>query len=247
MRIPGSISNFAARVYANSRTTNTVFQMLKNGSTIGNGVTFGSTATGYTEDSGLSPAVAMALDDTLSIRLTTGTGTQSIQWTVTPILFEPTNDEFQCGVTSEGIAVAAGTTRYFPLIGECSNVTTTEDYAKAKVPFAMTVDRFRAYMLSNSLTGGDTATLNIRVNGSTVRTITWAAGVTGAGTPSDSSAVSLFQGDEVNYSLVCTGASGSVTFMSSTFRGVASAVANSPDMMGSYRGVLRGASRGIAA
>lgn len=220
MRVAGNLTQFGVRAFTNARTTDTVFQLQKAGVDIGSGVTFGSGVTGYIEDAGLGTPVAVAVDDYLSIRATTLTGTQILELTCAATTIVPTVDEFQCGVSSNGTVVSAGTTRYFPIMGEGVNAVTVDGNAKMKAPFTMGLDRFRGYIRANSLTGGETATLNIRVNGTIERSIVWTAPATGESSPSDSSELVVSVDDELDYSFVCTGGSGSAQLMNVVFRAV---------------------------
>ena len=223
MRIAGTITGFAGRMFTNTRSTDCSLCLQKAGSDIGTACTWAGGATGYVEDAGYGSPVSFAVDDYINVRATGGSGAGTAEYTVCPTTVDPTDDEFQCGVSGNGTVVNAGLTRYFPIVGECVNVTATDGNAKLVAPFDMTLDRFRGYIRANSLSAAETATMNIRVNGTPVRTITWTSGgspATGEAFASDTSALDVAEGDDLDVSFVTTGASGSAQFMNLTFRGV---------------------------
>lgn len=225
----GTVTAFAQRVFSNLRVTDTTFALQLNGSDIGSGVTFSSLEIGYEEDPGYGTPVAVVNGDYLSLRTTTSTGTLLMEVTTPMVTFNPTTStNFQIGVTSgAGLVVTQGTTRYFPVMGDLTVVTTVDGNAEMMVPFNMSLDRCRGYIRANSLGGGQTLTVSLRVDGSAVRTMTWSSGSGAAeATFSDSTAVSLTAGQEVDFVATATAGSGTAQLMNVECRGVDQATAS---------------------
>lgn len=220
IKVDGVITHFGVRVFANGRSTDTTFHLMLNGAAIGSGITFAGGATGFDEDDGLGTPVAVANGDYLAVRIVTGTGTGTIEWTVTPVTITPTANEWMAGVSSgAGLTVNQGVTTYIVPIGDLTSTSTTDGNAKVKAPFAMTLDRFRGYVRANNLNTAPGFAANIRVNGVTQQSLTWAAG-SGAAEATNANSISVAAGDDIDIQLVAAGGTGSAQLMNIEFRGV---------------------------
>lgn len=161
-RAPGDFSNFYINLSANTKTTNTVAGLLKNGSAGNNIVTIGAGATGTFEDT--TPHTdTVASGDTISAYITTGTGAGSATWQRCGAMFRGTGSKTDLGAHTTGANSRATTNdTYGHLTGRFGSLSnTTEALAQDVVPFPCRLSNFRVTAgIVNS-----TNTFKIRING----------------------------------------------------------------------------------
>lgn len=134
MRAAGTFRNLYVYVSANARTTATTFHGYKNGAATSQTVSVGSTATGVFED--VTNADDMAVGDTYTARMVTGTGTGSITVQVLGISWESTEGKgLLVAHRPDGVSVATASTFYQAAVSPMvMNATESAAHANAGVP-----------------------------------------------------------------------------------------------------------------
>lgn len=197
-----ALSNLYVTVDANSRSTNTAFRVRVNGGNGNQTVTFAAAETGAKEDT--SNTDALADGDAFGWAMTTGTGGGSIN-PYSMVCVSETADRRHYMNAGNTSGEAYSTTDYSGLSGGL-DTNTTEAQAQTRVPFAGTLSGLRAYAAAN--TSSSSSTVNARVEGATVDTITFGVGETGL---KESSGAVAFADDDLLGFQIAQGGTGSIT------------------------------------
>lgn len=218
IKVAQTVGNLSVQAFTNLRTTNTVFTIRKNNvddTTLT--LTFGNLETGIKEDA--TGTVSYAVDDYLSYRSLTSTGSEVMEVTNLMVKAVSSSTAFQFGAMGIQV-VPAGSTEYVPAAGTMVSSTTTESNSQGAVPFGFTMSKFRGYARVNTTTANSTA--DWRKNGSTVATLTWASGEVGEKEDA-STTVAVNSGDALNIRLI-----GGATGTSIEFNGFTALAAEAP-------------------
>lgn len=207
----GTFKHFFANVTANTHTTATsTFSLRKNASATGcPNVVYAATETGFKEDTSTTIAVSDADNCNFSIVTAANAGTTTVTWTTMSIGFETTNSKFQNYSNVNSVAVAFNTTTYCP-IDSAVVFDTTESLKEVTSRLgSVNVTELLADVSANNINTGN-STIDFRVNRQgNYFTLTYAASETGTKTSAGSH--SIADGDEINYRVVTSGASGNLT------------------------------------
>lgn len=176
VRQAATFSKYQQSVFTNARTTDTTFRVRVNGSNGNQVLTFTSTETGHKEDATNSETLADG--DLICYGITTGTGSESMEFTQSAILVTNSAQGFEMGVAGVQSIAAGGATEYIPVAGTSDVSTATEANVKGDMPFAFKITSIRGYFRTNGITA-DTF-VRLRKNGSTLLSLTWASTETGA-------------------------------------------------------------------
>lgn len=152
-------------------------------------------------------AVHLSPGDLIDFKVVTGAGSGTLRLTSLGIYIE--SDSNLCDIGSGGAYVMSGAgarTEYASILGTLDSMSTTETALKLKIPFATRIGRLR-YENSAAVSGGNTGTYVVRVNGAdTTLDLTSASG-TAAGwheTDCDDS-IAVAAGDLVDIKLSSAG------------------------------------------
>lgn len=174
VRQAGVLSKYQQSVFTNARTTDTTFRVRVNGANGNQVLTFGNIETGHKEDSSNTDTVVDG--DLICYGITTGTGTETMEYTQSAILVTNAGQGFQMGAAGTQ-AFAAGVNEFFPVAGTSDVTTATETHVKGDMPFGFKITGIRGYFRTNGVTA-DTF-LRLRKNGETLLTLTWGSEETG--------------------------------------------------------------------
>ena len=176
-RVAGTYAKLMVYVSANARTNSTTFKSRKNGADGNLSITIGAGVTGVFEDTSNSDTVSSG--DDYNVAVTTGTGTESITFTVMKIEF--TNTEYKgmfvTANTGSSADILANVTTYLPVGG--SSIATAEASIRRKIRNTrLIISELHVYLSANTVSANSTATL--RKNGvATGLTVTLTANTTG--------------------------------------------------------------------
>jgi len=196
----GTASNFLIGISSNARSTTTTFRFRVNGADGNQVISVGSGVTGTLEDTTNTDSIVV--NDSISMKSTTGTGTGTLRYGVSSFVFDATSGK-QFVLADGGFS--HNTTCYWPLIGGVNDVT-TESQVQFPLPFAVTMSELRFTVTSNASTV--ITTFNTRVNGAN-GALTASVGAGATGTFADLvNSQSLSAGDLLNYQ--STGQNGAI-------------------------------------
>lgn len=201
--------NFQIQMGVNARTTTTTLKARKNAADL----TYSQAILATNDDITLEDATtqeSIGLDDLFNWSTTTGTGTGllSLNSAISHLVHANSFMALACPPGTPG-AQNAALTRYNPIIGR-SDAWTTEAQCQLVIKGPVRFSLPRIYVKANSINTG-TSTLNIRKNGSTILTVSVAAGATGWHEQATGS-VDCEDGDLLSISRVTSGSSGSLTW-----------------------------------
>lgn len=204
----GTLTNFAAYISANARTTATTFGSRKNTAAGTLTVSVGSTATGLFEDTTHSDTVAV--NDLLNYSLLTGTGTASITPQFLSCEYTTTNSQgYVIASVGGGKVLSLSTTTYFMLGGSASSSSTTEANVTSSALSTFNATNLQIRLTTNTVTAA--STVNLRKNsGNATNTASITASTTGIfedTTHTDA----IVATDDLNYQVVTGGTGTSLT------------------------------------
>lgn len=208
-RIRKSFTGKSGAVYvsSNSRTTNTVFNLRKNGANGTVTVTFGNVETGLKEDTSNSDSLSAGDDYNWQYTNGAGAGTLNFYSSKVELINTSGYHHLITGHTTP-ITQATNLTRYY-YPGGAPTVQTTEANAKMKARFAYVISELNMLVTAN--TNGGTSTMTLRKSGAagnnTVSIGASATGLFNDTTHSDTLATS----DDINYQLITSTSSGTMT------------------------------------
>lgn len=205
----GTWKNLFVHVNANARTSTTTVTGRLNGADTALILSITAGATGFVEDT--THSVAIAADDDLNYEIATGTGSgEAISISTISSEIETTNRKFPLFLGSSGASsVSSALTRYGAIAGQVSlNATEANVSNAAKVNMIMR--NMTVYISANTL--NDTTTVRTRKNtGNGAMSIAIATTLTGLF--EDAVNVDTIKyNDQINYSIVTAGSSGSLSF-----------------------------------
>jgi hypothetical protein len=212
VREAGTYKNLAVFLSSNARTSNTVWRSRKNGANGNLTLTFGSTVTGWLEDTTNVDTVAIGDDYNMSIA--NGTGITTYNYKVCKLEF--TNTAGNCLILSSGAltAITDATTVNLQVGGDVTT-TTTENNSKTKMRYAPTASELIILVTANTINAS--STLKSRKNGAngnlTVTITTTAIGLFNDTTNVDVLAAT----DEYNFQYIATSVAGTQTTTFSWF------------------------------
>lgn len=168
-----------------------------------------ASTTGFFEDSTNTDAVAV--DDLINYRVTTGAGTGNFTCATISVALETTNSKFALPTHHDAATTTLTTTIKYATLGNSPGyLYTTESDAQAKIKFGFTAS-FLSINLS-TFTGGDTITFRLRINGADGNSVISA---TGSGEWTDTTHTDTIAVDDlVNYSGITSTSTSAITFAS---------------------------------
>ena len=206
VRKAGTYKNLEVNIISNGRTTNTVWTTRKNGAAGNLTVTFGSGATGSTEDTTHTDSVSAGDDYNHSVALSTGTGTFNLK--IQKLEFVSTAGDCLVLGSDTPTTITDNTTRFYSVGGTCGN-TATEADSKVKMRYAPTASEMILLITANTINASSTVTS--RKNGAagnqTVTVTTTATGLFNDTTHTDT----LTTTDDYNFQYAATSVSGTQT------------------------------------
>ena len=200
--VAGTYSKFFVYVSSNSRTTDTVFKVRKNGSDTSVSVTYTSGQTGLKEDT--SNSFTVASGDDVNYAITTSTGTENIIYNIVGIHFT-TSVYTGTVVSGQNETINANVTSFI-VAGGATGVTPTEAASQRKIRQSyLLVNNLHVYVSANTVSANSTVTLRINgVDSALVATIT--SNTTGLFS-NTSNTVLVGSNDDISWE-VTTGATG---------------------------------------
>ena len=144
----GTLKHLYVYVSANARTTTTTIGVRVNGANGNNVVTIGAGATGVFEYTSTGDTVAVG--DQCNLYITTGTGTETLTYTIMSVAFESANNTF-LNFMGNGGGVSFAATRYagFGFGDSIESTTEADRTAEATIPFS--VSNIWIYVVSNTV------------------------------------------------------------------------------------------------
>lgn len=191
-----SSRNLTVQINTNARTTDTTFRTRKNGANGGQSVTVGSGQTGVFEDS--SGSDDLAASDDLNFSVTTGTGTETMNYRRISVSMVSTAGRalFACANTTGQTFNADGTDGFLALSGILTSVTTSEINAVIEPSFAFSLKGLTVLVPAN--TSSVSTVVRARKDG-TNGTVSVSISASQTGTFTDlSNSDSVVAGDEIN-------------------------------------------------
>ena len=156
----GTLKNFFVNVTTNARTIATTFAMRKNAADTALTVSVGNVATGIFEDTAHTAAVA--INDLIDSRWTTGTGTQTLALDEVAVDLVTTDYTMYEQCAFPGTVVNANVTTNFYVAGNMT-ANTTEAQTQVKSGVTAAAKTGRIYVDINGVTAN--STLTFRING----------------------------------------------------------------------------------
>jgi hypothetical protein len=176
-KLAGTISTLYVRVITNDRTATSSVTVRKNGAD-GNGtVSIAAVTTGEFEDNSGSDSIAS--DDNVNYKVIVGTGGTTLVIGIISSLFEASSNTTQaCTVNASSNFSTASTTFFQPIwAGNVGNNSTTEADNQIQFRAAGTLQYY--YFLVGTNARSTSTTVNVRLNGADVITVTVTASSTG--------------------------------------------------------------------
>lgn len=154
-----TLKNLFCYISANARTNSTTIGTRKNASNGAQSVSIGAGATGIFEDTANSDSISDG--DLANYYLTTGTGAESITYTLISVECETTNSK-TVYASSGRYNQALNVTAYHAIGGGNAANQTTESATQSQANVAATLSNLNCYVGENTIT--DTSTGRLRVN-----------------------------------------------------------------------------------
>lgn len=233
-------SDLNVYVTGNSRTTNTVFKTRKNNVDGNQSVTYTSGQTGLKEDTSNTDSITNG--DLFNYAATTSTGTQFLDFFRVSSTAINTSRVFSfISSSTGGNSQSSGATRYRALAGRTTG-NSTESVAQMYPRFDFTVGTFQMLVTNNSINAFPT-TVTLRDNGADSSvTLSYGNAETGLKEDTTNTAAITSGGDEINYSTVTPGSSGTFQVRWMGILGETAAPANATTRQPSGAGYSGGAS-----
>ena len=209
-RIRGTFTarNFYTYVSANARTTDTVYSTQKNGAAGAQSVTYTSTQTGVKEDT--TNTDSLAAGDDYQYAVTTLAGTQSITTRIISVHLVSTAGQWIMECSRIAGTIAFGSTRYEGVNGALQSNVSAEANVQVYPRFTFTAKELGSFLETNSIDGDTVITLRDNT-GDSALTFIYTTTQTGLKIDTSNTATITSGTDEINYSIVTAGTTGSIT------------------------------------
>jgi hypothetical protein len=156
-----TLAKLGVYVSANARTTNTIFKSRKNGADGTLTLTFGSTVTGWLEDTTHSDTLAAGDDANYAYVTSTGTQTLTLKTIKTEAVSTTSDSPLICARNTV-VTQAEPLTRYYFISGSITAISTEVD-VRLKVREAFTISELNILITLNGI--GAASTLTLRKSG----------------------------------------------------------------------------------
>lgn len=209
MRVSGTFKNLSIYIPSNSRTTNTVIALRKNGVNQSLTKTIGNLASGWFED--LSNSVSVVANDLVNWIITTSTGAQNILIGRINCEFETTNSTQMVLSHSQILAAQSrNITRYMGFTGYFDALSSITNNQRFDFPAtSATAEKMGIRVSANSVASASSLTL--QKNGSDTSLVVSIGSTTTGWLEDTTNSVSIVKEDLLNYKLVIGTGSGSQT------------------------------------
>lgn len=203
-----TLDNLFVRITANATTATSTVRSRKNAANGAQSVSIGSGATGVFEDTTNSDSLVSG--DLVNAQAVVGAG-GSLTYSIIGFQLTHTTDNVPLFVSTSAFTQANALTRYRTFSGY-SGPDATESKAQLTMRVASTLSRLICYVSANSIVGGST-TFQTRINAANgAQSVSIGAGATGRFEDTVNTDAVL-AGDEVNYTSVTGGTSGTLTIV----------------------------------